>query len=91
MKKARRVSRELKRLAVLPDDEIDVSDIPVRKDWSGAAVGRFYRPVKKQVTLRIDLDVLEWFKARGGRYQTALNSALREHMARQSRTKRKAG
>lgn len=88
MKTARRLSAaeraaELNRLAALPDSDIDTSDIPEVTDWSGAEVGKFYRPVKKQVTLRIDADVLDWFKARGGKYQTAVNSALREHVARQ--------
>jgi uncharacterized protein (DUF4415 family) len=73
----------LKGLAAMADEEIDFSDIPEQRDWSGAVVGRFYRPVKKQVTLRLDADVLAWFKARGGKYQTALNAALRQHMLRE--------
>jgi uncharacterized protein (DUF4415 family) len=72
---------ELKRLAAMRDEDIDLSDIPERTDWSGAVVGKFYRPVKQQVTLRIDADVLAWFKARGGKYQTAVNAALRAHVS----------
>jgi uncharacterized protein (DUF4415 family) len=45
-------------------------------------VGKFYRPVKQQVTLRIDADVLAWFKGQGEKYQTAVNRALRERMMR---------
>jgi uncharacterized protein (DUF4415 family) len=71
----------------MPDAEIDTSDIPEVRDWSGAQVGRFYRPVKQQVTLRIDADVLAWFKAQGGKYQTAINEALREHVAKAFRGK----
>ena len=56
----------MKNLAALPDTAIDTSDIPEITDWSGAEIGKFYRPVKQQVTLRIDADVLEWFKSRGG-------------------------
>jgi hypothetical protein len=37
---------ELKRLAAMPDDEIDQSDIPERSDWAGAEIGKFYRPVQ---------------------------------------------
>ena len=73
---------ELKRLAAMRDDDIDLSDIPERTDWTGAVVGKFYRPVKQQVTLRIDADVLAWFKSKGDKYQTAVNKALREHMLR---------
>lgn len=36
--------RELSRLAAMSDDEIDTSDIPEVRDWSGAERGRFYRP-----------------------------------------------
>lgn len=90
MKATNRKKDQAKRLAAMTDREIDLTDLPEQRDWSGAEVGRFYRPVKQQVTLRLDADVLAWFKARGGRYQSALNAALREHMAKHRRTK-KAG
>lgn len=53
---------ELAALAVLPDDRIDTVDIPEARDWSDAKRGLFYRPIKKQLTLRIDADVIAWFK-----------------------------
>ena len=71
--------RELERLAKLPDEDIDTTDIPEVTNFSGAVQGRFYRPVKQQVTLRIDADLLAWFKSRGGKYQTRINNALREY------------
>ncbi len=74
-----------RRLAAMRDEDIDVPVIREQADWSGAAVGKFYRPVKRQVTLRIDAGVLAWFKAQGGKYQTAVNAALSEHQARQRR------
>jgi len=73
---------ELEALADLPDESIDTSDIPEVRDWSGARRGLFYRPVKKQITLRLDADVLSWFKAsapNGRGYQTEINRALREY------------
>jgi uncharacterized protein (DUF4415 family) len=79
-KTTKALALELKRLAEMPKEDVDFSDIPERLDWSGAVVGKFYRPVKQQVTLRIDADVLAWFKLQGGKYQTALNAELREHM-----------
>jgi uncharacterized protein (DUF4415 family) len=86
------LQEEIKRLAAMRDEDIDFSDIPERTDWSGAVVGKFYRPVKQQVTLRIDADVLAWFKAQGGKYQTAVNAALRAHVAKAGRgTKKKVG
>ncbi len=71
---------EIERLAAMPDQEIDTSDIPEITDWSRAVVGKFYRPIKKQVTLRLDVDMIEWFKGRGGKYQTRINQVLREYM-----------
>ena len=54
---------EIEALAALPDDEIDTSDLPEIRDWSGARRGLLYRPVKQQITLRLDADVVAWFKA----------------------------
>jgi uncharacterized protein (DUF4415 family) len=71
-------AEELNRLA--GQKTVDTSDIPEVGDWDGAERGRFYRPVKKQVTLRIDADVISWFKSRGDKYQTKINAALREYI-----------
>jgi len=79
---------ELERIASNAEDDIDTSDIPEVTDWSGAQVGKFYRPIKKQITLRVDQDVLDWFRAQGAGYQSAINSALRGHVARQLRSLR---
>ena len=54
---------ELQALAALPDEQIDTSDIPEIRDWSGARRNLLYRPVKQQITLRLDADVVAWFKA----------------------------
>ncbi len=79
---------ELQALKELPDDQIDTSDIPELLDWSNARRGLFYRPVKKQITLRLDADVIEWFKARaknGRGYQTDINRTLRQHVESQEK------
>ena len=47
---------ELEALEGLPDDQVDTTDIPEILDWSEAKRGVFYRPVKQQVTLRLDAD-----------------------------------
>jgi len=54
---------ELAALAALPDAAIDTSDASELLDWSGAKRGLFYRPLKQQLTLRVDADVIAWFKA----------------------------
>ena len=79
------VQAQIRALEALPDDEIDTTDAPEILDWSDARRGVFYRPVKRQITLRLDADIVAWFKARarGGRgYQTDINGALREHVQR---------
>ena len=73
---------ELRDLAARPDDAIDYSDIPPVRDWSGAERGRFYRPVKRQISLRLDADLLDYFERGGKGYQTRLNAALREWVAK---------
>ncbi len=72
--------KELKVLQEMPDEEIDYSDIPPVTDWSGAVVGKFYRPVKEAVTIRLDADVLDWLKQGGKGYQTRVNKILRAVM-----------
>ncbi|MBL1140804.1 MAG: BrnA antitoxin family protein [Proteobacteria bacterium] len=74
---------EIKKLAAMPDEAIDTSDIPETTDWSNAVVGKYYKPVKKQVTLRLDADMLDWFKSQGGKYQTRINKVLRRYMESQ--------
>ena len=75
---------EIDALAALPDDKIDTKDMPEVRDWSGARRGLFFRPLKQQLTLRIDADVIAWFKEHtphGEGYQTRIDRALREYVA----------
>jgi uncharacterized protein (DUF4415 family) len=78
-------SAELKALAEMTDEQIDLSDIPEITDWSEAVVGKFYRPVKEAVTVRLDADVVHWLKRDGKGYQTRLNAILRREMERSGR------
>ena len=74
------IQANLDALAAMSDDDIDFSDIPEVTDWTGWKRGKFYRPVKQQVTLRLDADLVHWFKAKNGGargYQTQINAALR--------------
>jgi uncharacterized protein (DUF4415 family) len=77
-----RQKRELAALAALPDHQIDTSDIPELPlgAWKNAIRGRFYRPVKQAVSMRLDADVVAWLKQRGKGYQTRVNSILRQQM-----------
>ena len=59
--------------------------------WLAAEVGRFYRPIKKQITIRIDADLLDWFKHEAEKYQTLINQACREYMLHHAKKKTKIG
>jgi uncharacterized protein (DUF4415 family) len=73
---------EIAALANLPDAQIDTSDIPqlTAEQFATAQIGRFYKPVKQPVTMRLDADVLAWFREHYDKYQTQVNQVLREHM-----------
>lgn len=72
----------LQALAARPDSEIDYSDIPALSDaqLANAVRGRFYKPVKRQITARVDADVLDWLKSQGKGYQSRINTILRREM-----------
>jgi uncharacterized protein (DUF4415 family) len=82
----------LAHLAALPDESIDTSDIPELTDeaWSAGVRGRFYRPVKQQITARVDADVLDWLKSQGKGYQGRLNAILRREMLASLKQARRA-
>lgn len=73
---------EIRALKRMKDREIDTTDIPPVFDWSKAVVGKFYRPIKKPLTIRLDADVLAWLKGQGKGYQTRINALLRGSMER---------
>jgi uncharacterized protein (DUF4415 family) len=83
--------RDIANLAAKTDATIDFDDIPEVTDWSGAEIGRFYRPAKRPVTMRLDDDVIAWLKSYGRGYQTKANLLLRHAMesTRPPSTKRK--
>ncbi|MGA2904804.1 MAG: BrnA antitoxin family protein [Candidatus Korobacteraceae bacterium] len=87
-----KLKRELEELARRPDSDIDLSDIPEasEKFWKNAVRNPWYRPRKKQVTLRIDADVLAWLRQQGKGYQSRLNSLLRAAMIEHLRGKKKS-
>jgi uncharacterized protein (DUF4415 family) len=79
-KLTKKLKREIRAIAAKKDENIDFSDAPAVLDWSGAEIGKFYRPKKQPVTMRLDSDVLEWLKADGRGYQTKANGLLRHAM-----------
>jgi uncharacterized protein (DUF4415 family) len=87
MKKAatsKKSRTDWKRVDALKDEDIDLSDIPEVSPemFARAIVRRGLKPVsrKAQLTLRVDNDVLDWFRRQGQGYQTKINALLRAYM-----------
>lgn len=83
-KKSETDQTDWKRIDAMKDEDIDFSDIPeVTPEMFARAVRRRnFKPVprKKQLTLRVDSDVVDWYKEQGRGYQTRINSLLRAYM-----------
>ncbi len=77
------IAEELRQIAAMSDQDIDTSDIPEITDFTGFEVGKFYRPVKQAVTVRLDADLLNWLKQGGKGYQSRMNAILRKEMQQQ--------
>lgn len=88
MKKVKPDSRrksQIQALKKMKDQDINLDDIPEILDWSKGVRGKFYRPVKQAISIRVDADVLTWFRTRSGKYQSKMNEALREYMQKRRR------
>lgn len=81
--------QHLAALAAQPVDQIDLSDVPELTDAQLAEMkpAAHYRPVKKQITARVDADVLAWLKSQGKGYQSRINAILRREMLEQRQAK----
>ena len=73
---------EIEALKKMPESEIDTPDTPVLPPdkWANAVVGKFYRPIKQPIALRLDADVIAWLKSQGAGYQSRINEILRREM-----------
>jgi len=81
---------EIAALKARPEDDVDTSDIPELTEdfWQNAVRNPYFRPIKQQLTLRLDSDLVAWFKGRtpdGRGYQSAINRALRDYVTKQDR------
>ncbi len=66
-------------------DTVDIPPAP-EANWSTARRGVFFRPRKELISLRLDMDVLDWLRHQGPGYQTAINRILRERMQAETET-----
>jgi uncharacterized protein (DUF4415 family) len=77
--------RKLAKLSVHPGSKMDLPDIPelTGNSWQHAVQSALYRPIKKQVTFRLDADVIAWLRKDGKGYQTKANALLRDLMLKE--------
>ena len=75
--------KELAKVNALKDEDIDYSDIPEIRDFSGFRPWqerKMFKPVKQTITCKLDADIIAWLKQDGKGYQTRLNAILRDVM-----------
>ena len=76
-------SKSIVRLLAMKDADIDTTDIPElpQSVWNDAVRGKYYKPIKKAVSVRVDSDILAWLKSQGETgYLTRINAVLRDAM-----------
>ena len=71
---------QLDQLAALEGRAPDTADIPEAPEQNWRDAGRFFKPRKEPISLRIDADLLDWLRRRSKQYQTEINRILREKM-----------
>jgi uncharacterized protein (DUF4415 family) len=86
---SKRSRTDLKRLDSLKSEDVDLSDLPevTPERFARALVREGLAPLraKEQITLRLDADVLTWFRSQGKGYQTKINRLLRAYMEASNR------
>ena len=70
------------------DRDPDAPQLPPEY-WNNAVIGKYYRPLKTQISFRIDNEVLDWLKSKGEGHLSRINEILRERMTRERRTEGK--
>ena len=91
MRLTKNQAKQLRALKRMKDEDIDFSDIPELTGNEKFIVGKFYRPVKESLTIRVDADVLAWVKSSGKGYQTRINTYLREAMDKRKKQVQSSG
>ena len=78
---------QMAQLRALEGREPDTDDIPEAsaENWAAAKRGAFFKPRKEAISLRLDMDVLDWLRRKGPGYQSIINRILRERMAAEER------
>jgi|SRR5579862_7579266 len=77
-----KISRRTRELYANRESSLDHSDVPQLPpaQWAKGMLGKYYRPLKSQISFRIDNDVLAWLKSKGQGHLSRINAILRERM-----------
>jgi len=77
-----KISSRTRELYEKRDRSVDHSDVPQLPParWAKGVVGTYYRPLKSQISFRIDNDILAWLKSKGQGHLSRINAILRERM-----------
>jgi len=80
-----RISKRTRRLYQERDRRLDRAEVPQLPpgQWAKGVLGKYYRPLKSQISVRVDNDVLDWLRAKGEGHLTRINAILREQMERE--------
>jgi uncharacterized protein (DUF4415 family) len=82
-----KISERTRQLYEERDKSLDNAEVPQLPPevWAKGTIGKYYRPMKTLISLRLDNDVLEWLKSKGDGHLTRINAILRERMMREHR------
>jgi uncharacterized protein (DUF4415 family) len=80
-----KISSRTRQLYEARDRSLDHAEVPQLppEQWAKGIVGKYYRPIKSQISFRIDNDVLAWLKSQGEGHLSRINAILRERMERE--------
>ena len=80
-----KISGRTRALYARRNQSLDHAEVPQLSpaQWAKGTVGKYYRPLKSQISFRIDNDVLAWLKSKGQGHLSRINAILREHMERE--------
>jgi uncharacterized protein (DUF4415 family) len=80
-----KISNRTRRLYEERERSLDHAEVPQLPPalWAKGAIGKYYRPLKSQISVRVDKDVLDWLRSKGEGHLTRINAILRKQMERE--------
>ena len=80
-----KVSNRTRRLYKERERSLDRAEVPQLPpaQWAKGVIGKYYRPLKSQISVRVDNDVLDWLRSKGEGHLTRINAILRKQMERE--------